>query len=124
MSAFNWTPYDSAGDVERFTEGDCHILARAIHRATGWTFCTFDWKGLPDEHAFVRRPDGMLVDVEGVFTEPDYLAKWSHDRIMEWNDFDAFTAKHPTWAGHWCSYGLYSYLRAWQLASKIEKCSA
>lgn len=118
---FQWTAYEEVSDVERFTEGDCHILARAIHRRTGWTFCTFLYDGCPDAHAFVQRPDGLYVDVEGVVNETSLLAKWGkHMKVKRWEDFEAFAADWPWWGGDFCTYGLYSYLRAAQLARKLS----
>lgn len=117
---FHWSPYAPVDDVERFTDGDCHILARAIHRHTGWTFCTFTtYADNPDAHAFVQRPDGLYVDVQGVADEATLLARWKHTAIRRWDDFDAFAADWPWWAGNGCAFGLYSYLRADQLARKI-----
>lgn len=64
----------------RFTCGDCHILARAIHRVTGWPMATFSFKSgkerLPDTHAFVRLPDGRYLDIEGVRTADEMYERW------------------------------------------------
>lgn len=121
---FQWAPYEKVDDVTRFTEGDCHLLARAIHRHTGWTFCTFEYKGSPDAHAFVQRPDGLYVDVEGVVDEDALLNKWgSNCKIKRWHDFTTFSENWPWWGGDFCTFGLYSYLRADQLARKIAACS-
>lgn len=119
QTIFRWAPYDPVDDVIRFTEGDCHILARAIHRRTGWTFCTFDYNGTPDTHAFVERPDGLFVDVQGVAAEDEMVKRWRCAHIRRWHDFSTFAKKFPWWGGTYCTFGLYSYLRADQLARKI-----
>lgn len=116
---FQWTPYEKVSDLVRFTEGDCHILARAIHQRTGWTFCTFDYKGSPDAHAFVQRPDGRYVDVQGVTDDVTMKKRWRATRIIAWTDFAAFAVEYPWWGGNYCTFGLYSFLRADQLARKI-----
>lgn len=62
------------GDVWRFTCGDCHILARAIQRLTGWPIhCGISGRKHPDWHAFVLTPDGRAVDVRGVQTPAECL---------------------------------------------------
>lgn len=65
-------------DVERFTEGDCHVLARALHVATGWPIQALDvdGRGCPDMHAFVLRPDGQALDVQGVHPLEDLVTAW------------------------------------------------
>lgn len=66
---------------ERFTYRDCHLLAAAIHRRTGWPLHAV---ALPEEdghltpnsawaHAFVRMPDGRCLDVSGPRDGDDLL---------------------------------------------------
>lgn len=56
-------------DIERFTEGDCWLLAARIHRITGWPFYSFPYsfggEWVPDAHAFVVMPNGQALDIEG-----------------------------------------------------------
>lgn len=78
-------------DVARFTEGDCHIFAKALHDLTGWPLCAFTWRGRPDCHAFVEAPDGRLVDVEGPMNAKSFCDKWSDFAPGRWGRF--------TWAG-------------------------
>lgn len=65
-----------------FTEGDCGILARAIHRKTGWpmVIVSRDSSGSLDEidwdHMAVRAPDGRLIDAVGMSTEGDFREAW------------------------------------------------
>lgn len=63
-----------------FTAGECHLLARAIHRKTGWPVCAFIDRGFFDHHAFVRMPDGRYLDVEGVHSERELRKRWSLPR--------------------------------------------
>lgn len=68
----------TAADIERFTRGDCHILASEIARVTGWTLCAFAYEDRePDLHAFVRCPDGTYLDIEGRWPEEALLAHWA-----------------------------------------------
>lgn len=77
----------------RFTEGDCHILARAIHEATGWPIATFSYDGGPDTHAFVQMPDGRYLDIEGTFTRKQMLDRWTiKPRVIL--HFDSVAALH------------------------------
>jgi hypothetical protein len=52
---------------ERYTTGDCYLLAHALHKLTGWPM-----KMLIDSphgngiHAFVQMPSGDYLDVEGI----------------------------------------------------------
>lgn len=65
------------GDIEAFTCGDCHILAAEIARVTGWPLCAFrDDEGEPEAHAFVRMPDGRLLDVEGAHEPDKFIKAW------------------------------------------------
>lgn len=67
-------------DIYRFTDGDCHVLARAIHRLTGWTMASIydPYMDGPNYHAFVLRPDGKALDVEGLH-DPDALVSYYGD---------------------------------------------
>ncbi len=111
-----------ARDNYRFTCGDCHILAKRIAKVTGWDLCTFvDEEGDPFLHAFVRMPDGNILDVNGVQTEEAFRQHWQAPaedpsyRIGTW-----------TWSGlrastWWTSptFGRYSYARARIIAGKL-----
>src|SRR5512132_4409621 len=68
-------------DTERvFTRGQCHSLAFALHELTGWPvvlLCYDEDLNVLDAavgdpyswgHAVVRRPDGLLVDINGAWT--------------------------------------------------------
>lgn len=69
--------------IERFTEGDCHILARALYKLTKWPLCSFVHEGenphgdaceplylkygySMDTHVFNFNPDRRtFIDIEG-----------------------------------------------------------
>lgn len=70
-------------DRVRFTEGDCHFLAREINRRTGWPMFTFVSEYGPDLHAFVMRPDGKVLDVEGLQDCKQFRAKWDDKNLYE-----------------------------------------
>lgn len=70
-------------DEQRFTEGDCHLLARRIHRLTGWPIYCFDYGGKPSLHAFVVMPDGRALDVEGPRTLLGMKRRWKGPDVRE-----------------------------------------
>lgn len=101
-------------DHERFTEGDCHILARAIHVRTGWPIHAFvDEAGYPDWHAFVVMPDGRALDVQGACDMEEFCERWGQPdhAPFSWarlrRDFDG-----P-------QFGQYSYRRAGVIAERL-----
>src|SRR4051812_44511858 len=76
-------------DIERYTCGDCHYLARALHKLTGWPMAAFvDRWGDPDRHAFVLTPDGDVFDVHGIESPHDARRRWRAPRrriqTFEW----------------------------------------
>jgi len=73
-------------DVEHFTRGDCHLLARAIHHRTGWPMHTF-WKDVPGGHAFVITPSGWAFDVKGLHALEEMCVVWrcSDHRPVSWH---------------------------------------
>lgn len=82
---------------ERFTEGDCHVLARAIHEITGWPMATFASGKYPVTHAFVAMPDGRYLDIEGVSTREELLAHWKEKEITHWDTVGALRAASSIW---------------------------
>lgn len=106
-------------DINRFTCGDCHIFARALNKLTGWPLHGFiNDDGEPDVHAFVVRPDGKAVDIEGVHDLQTFVKRWiSNDETLklhqfQWSDFRC-------WCG--AEFGKHSYRRAKQLAPLIAR---
>lgn len=104
-------------DNYRFTCGDCHILALRLHRLTGWDLCTFaDEDEEPRLHAFVRLPDGRILDVNGVQTETEFRAHWqADDQIVSWTPA---ALRASTW---FCppTFGNYSYQKARVIADRL-----
>ena len=68
----------SEADIEAFTYGDCHILARELSQVTGWPICAFCAEDEPDIHAFVRTPTGEYLDITGCYSPDTFGANWSH----------------------------------------------
>lgn len=56
-------PAEVEGWASRFGHGECAVLAGRMHEWTGWTV----WELTTWQHFCVRRPDGALVDIYGVF---------------------------------------------------------
>lgn len=73
-------------EVEAFTEGDCWELARNISLLFGYPVVTSTSKsdGLAWYHAANRLPDGTIVDIEGIWSEYQWIANWG---IRSDNDF-------------------------------------
>lgn len=107
-------------DVERFTMGDCYILARAIHLLTGWDIACFSYMSNPDNdtwgaaHAFCVRPDGKCIDIEGVHAPDEFIEKWEAQSIKTWPSWRKMSRK---WGGY--DFSKYSYERAKVIAPKV-----
>lgn len=98
-------------DIIRFTEGDCHYLARAINHITGWPIHCFTWDdGEPEGHAFIVMPNGKILDVEGVHTPEQFYKSWHATTHKEF-PFEIIRACFGT-----PDYGKYTYTRAKQVA--------
>lgn len=77
-------PYPARdADVVRFTEGDCWLLARTLHRRYGWQTCAFHtrYSKLGDLHAFVKLPNGRYLDVLGIWTAGAITREWTAQDI-------------------------------------------
>lgn len=96
----------------RFTEGDCHILAQAIHNLTGWPMYAFNWSNRPDLHCFVKIPSGNFLDIQGISTPKEMKERWQCSRIMK------FEEKYKkVWGGP--VFGKHSEKRAKELAEHL-----
>lgn len=62
-------------DLRYYTSENCWAMAIALHRATGWPLVEVAPLGWPALHGCVRRPDGLLVDVRGAFSEDEVLRR-------------------------------------------------
>lgn len=64
----------------RFTEGDCGVLADALHVFTGWPVVVVGDGGsgcVGWVHAGVRAPSGVIVDANGHHDAQQWLADWA-----------------------------------------------
>lgn len=62
-----------------FTHGDCWHLAETIHSATGYPLITAQWEEATDSywsHVANRLPDGRIADIEGIWSEEEWLQRW------------------------------------------------
>jgi hypothetical protein len=101
-------------DRERFTCGDCHILARALHLRTGWPIGVTMVDNVGSSgHAFVVRPDGLALDYDGLSDPDDLVDSYAAD---DWTTMD-----WPTLLSEWggAIYGSYSYRRAQVVATEL-----
>ncbi len=71
-----------------FKFGGCGALALAIHEATGWPLVAItdahnveDGKALGGSalHYSVRRPDGLLIDIDGAFSDEQMIWAYGGD---------------------------------------------
>lgn len=101
------------GDRDRFTCGDCHILARALHLRTGWPIGVTTQNGEWDGHAFVVHPGGQGLDYDGLSDPFDLVDAYAAD--------DWITADWPSLRKQWggAIYGSYSYRRAKIVAADL-----
>lgn len=101
-------------DAARFTQGDCHILARALHIRTGWPIgVTVERDGKWHGHAFIVCPDGRALDVNGL-SDPDHLTD-EYDGYR-WVETDWATLR-SVWGG--ADWGRHSYRRAVIVAERL-----
>ena len=101
-------------DIDRFTTGDCHILAWAINRMTGWPIYTFLENGkYPDLHAFIVTPDGQALDVKGYRSLKSLKKEWRCKKIgkIDWRNL------LDSWGGP--CYGSHSRKRAKKIAAYL-----
>jgi hypothetical protein len=63
--------------VERFTEGDCALLAVAVCDLLPGSKIALD---ADEYHAFVRLPDGRYLDIEGARSHREIAAQWGGGR--------------------------------------------
>jgi hypothetical protein len=103
-------------DVERFTEGDCHVLAKRLHRVAGLPLHTFIYGDEIDLHAFVMVGNKAL-DVMGLWDIQDFINEWSigttPTKISPPMSIDFFNLN---WEGGRPQLTRYSYKRAREVA--------
>lgn len=104
-------------DIERFTCGDCHFLARAIQKRTGWPIHAFVYPDHSDEpylHAFVVMRDGRVLDVQGACTIDELRVRWKCQwphREFTWRTVRGYFGEPE--------YGHGSYTRARVVAERL-----
>jgi len=102
----------SEADIERFTKGDCHILAHALHLRTGWPIHAFvEVGGIPAIHAFVVTPTGYALDIKGAVALAEFEREWGVGAHLEvdWHEIRR----------EWPTLSKYSYTRARLLAPAL-----
>jgi len=104
-------------DVVRFTEGDCHILARAIHKRTGWDVAALHGgnRSYPDYHVFVLAPTQPVraLDVLGLHKPHELVRAYGAVGYMRVSPKSVAAA----WGGPY--FGRYSYERAATIADRL-----
>lgn len=66
--------------VQLYSNGHCHSLAIAIHRATGWPMVGFFKRGESSpKHVAILLPDERILDIEGVRHEDDIHCSFDTD---------------------------------------------
>lgn len=106
---------------DRFTTGDCHILALRLHRLTGWSLAFFsNQKGTPVTHAFVVCPDGDCLDIDGKRPWEAFRAAWK--KYLDPDDHFVTMTVAEARASSWPMspvYGYYSYVAARKAAGRL-----
>ncbi|MBG7704860.1 hypothetical protein HCJ76_44065 [Streptomyces sp. MC1] len=103
--------------IKAFASGQCHALARALSRVTGWPMavlisdeCVYDgdqctyaddaYSGLCScrfQHVVVERPDGALVDIRGAF-HPGHVPGYEGQEAVELDEEGwAYLSRSPQW---------------------------
>ena len=80
-------------DVERYTQGACDALAFTVSQRTGWpvVLCGDGPGGVMGwVHAAVRRPDGRILDVEGLWDEMGWVMHWGEQADGMGHDLDGY----------------------------------
>lgn len=78
--------------LEAFHYGYCHVMALALHDATGWPLVGIWYNGdnYTDDyvpgHVAVKHPEGYFVDIYGAYTEDPGNFEITDSRLMEVED--------------------------------------
>lgn len=68
--------------VDTYTTSECWALAWSLYTLTGWppvAIIGVSGLGWAWRHVAVRRPDGILVDINGAATEAEMLDLWRYE---------------------------------------------
>lgn len=86
------TPFDEF-EIIQYTEGDCWMLARAMHKLTGWPIWWIGSEKLGETegwcHVAVETPDGEMLDVTGAKSKEDFKKYWLKSAI-KWRYVDSY----------------------------------
>jgi hypothetical protein len=132
------TPYT----IKRFTEGDCHFLARALSQITGYPMAALlgkRFQNTPDLHCFLPIPSGwdredyrshptdILARPQPIWTDVEFgldvhgirpIAEMREEYYAVGWDFTTWREIiEADWGGP--HYGPYTYARAKQLAKYL-----
>ena len=104
-------------DIQRFTCGDCHFLAKRLHRVAGLPMHAFK---MPDEekptrHAFVKF-NTLALDVNGLHDMDFFIEEWGAEDISEPLSVDWFA---KNWRRPNPAWGHYTYQRAREIADYL-----
>lgn len=103
-------------DISRFTEGDCHILAKRLHRVGGLPLHALDFSGQLDIHVF-NLYNGRPLDVEGLHDPDKFVASWAIGKTIPKISRPLTVVEiNSAWENMKPAHGHYSYTRARQVA--------
>ena len=89
------------GQNEQFTCRDCHVLAAELGQRTGWPIVTVGADPAVSKvgwvHAGVQRPDGRIIDVEGSWSEVEWLDR--HAEKVDAYGYDEADETGEMWDG-------------------------
>lgn len=107
--------------IERYTEGDCWVLMKRLHRVSGWPCAAFYCRDGDGEieasvHGFVQCPNGKYLDVEGVWTAAEMTEKYS-EYSDEFEGICCFPKSYFRWVTP--EFGRYSYKLAVKVADDL-----
>lgn len=73
-----FTPFTSE-EIHAFTQGDCWELARTLgaNHNLSVVIVSFPFMGLV--HAGAKLPDGRIIDIEGIWTQEDWVKRSEED---------------------------------------------
>lgn len=105
-------PEITSNDISRFTEGDCHILARVLHDHSGghYQMATL----IENSHAFCVVDKDTALDINGFQPMEEFLKEWDSKGylMVGWD----FLRKYGHGKPRDARFGKYSWERAKKLA--------
>lgn len=92
---------------EVFTCGDCWVLARTLHRKTGWDYIYASTENGGWAHVGVITPDGKVLDIEGLSDRERWSAQWGALSLLQTQE-GIFEEVDPMWDDDWISSAVMS----------------